>query len=136
MNRRFLCCFGIVCCAVFVILKSTSALADEPAAKIGEELQNFGDKIVVISIELTVGNERYSSSATLKNAKLIRLGDRTFIRGTGYVDKGDKTNERIAWFDGIDASYAWDGVVDFYVFTPDQLAKYREWIRQTEVEKE
>lgn len=106
--------------------------ADESAATPGEVTHSFGDKIVVISIEMAIGGERYSSSATLKDAKLVKLGDRTFIRGIGYVAEIDKKEEKIAWFDGIDAAYTWDNVVDFYTFTPQQLEKYRNRVKSQE----
>jgi hypothetical protein len=106
--------------------------ADDSARTPGEMTHSFGDKIVVISIEMAIGGERYSSSATLKDAKLVKLGDRTFIRGIGYVAEVDEHNKKIAWFDGIDVAYSWDSVVDFYSFTPQQLEKYRSWVKSQE----
>lgn len=136
MNRCIICRVAIACCTLLILMMPGRTLAEDSAGRIGEELQSFGDKIVVISVEMSVGNERYSSAATLKDAKLIRLGDRTFIRGIGFVAKGDEKNEEIAWFNGIDASYAWDGVVDFYVFTPEQHEQYRKWVQQHDNENE
>ena len=115
--------WGILVCIVFATMLRTFVHAEETAVP-APQLYEFGNGIVMISIERTVGLERYSRSATLKNAKLIKLGERYFIRGQGYVAKANQADNEYAWYQGIDASYAWDGVVDFCVFTPEQFEEY------------
>jgi hypothetical protein len=123
---------AVVSCVAIVALLGSYAHGEKSAAVVEHEVEDFGDGIVMIQIERTVGLERYSDTSALRDAKLIKRGERYFIRGIGYVAKANENDRQFAWIKDIDAAYAWDGVASFFVFTPEQFENHVANLKQVE----
>ena len=132
MTRKSIGWWGVLGCVAILVSFGTYAHAQKSTAISTQEVQDFGDGIVMIQIERTVGLERYSDTSALQDAKLIKRGERYFIRGTGYVAKANENDRQYSWIRGIDAAYAWDGVVQFIVFTPEQFEDHMASLKQVE----
>ncbi len=64
------------------------------------------------------------TSQMIKDATLSKVGDRYFIHGTGYVAKRNKDDAKYQWYEGIDVSFAWSTVDQYFTVTEDQVDKY------------
>jgi hypothetical protein len=84
-------------------------------------VSDFGDGIVLLGIDRTSGIEGRRNSVTLTDAKLVKLGERYFVRGRVWVSKQFPDS---VWQGGVDAAVAWEDVAQFYIFSDEQMEKY------------
>jgi len=101
----------IVLAALF--LKSPTSLAQDKAEqpKVASE---FEGKYVTVYLSGT----RRGSGEVFTDAKLIKVGGRTMIVGTG-ADTGEADDWRI----GLQIGVPWDSVSRYYVMTEEQFEK-------------
>jgi hypothetical protein len=118
MNGKLgLVMFSLLAAIAAVVTGNLSYASDQTSPV---ETDYFGNGIAVFSLLRTTGIEGKSGSATLVNAKLVKIGDRYFVRGTTWMHKNAVKRAS----DGVDTAIAWNDVVAFYVFTEDQIEAY------------
>ncbi len=64
--------------------------------------------------------ESKSSSAVIKNAEILLIGDRYFVQGQGHAPEGYDDS----WYVGTTVGMAWNHITRYYVMTPEQFEKY------------
>ena len=120
MSRKAITCWGLVGCIVLANVLRTKSQANETTQPPANEVEDFGDGIVSLRIERTTGIEGHRNTAWIRNARLVRIGERYFVRGAGFTPSDQEHD----WYDDIDVAVAWENVVGFYVFTEEQMKNY------------
>ena len=67
-------------------------------------LDQIGNGILVVSVEHKGGIEVKSEARVFKDAKLVKIGERYFVRGVGYVGKKYESDADANWYVGVDCA--------------------------------
>ncbi|MEN6497616.1 MAG: hypothetical protein ABFD16_25225 [Thermoguttaceae bacterium] len=107
--RTGMIAIGAAFALLLVAASATLLLGQAPAKPIPKE--EFAGKILVVYVNGT--GERMGG--TLRDAKLIQVGGRTFLAGIGVAQ-----GEEYQWADGVPVRFAWDQVSFYYLMTEEQ----------------
>jgi hypothetical protein len=116
-----------ISCALFALLVGlaiwTSSQRQATAQNSKEpEVSDFGSGVVLLSIRPT-GKEDEPRPIPLTDAKLVRIGDRYFVRGKFHIDKPLQGDDyRKGMVVGVD----WKDVSRYVVLDEQQYAKSAE----------
>ena len=133
MSRKFLGLLIVASCAtLFAFVRNFASAEETPNSPALKQFDGLGEGILMVSIEQRSGIEAESNSSLLKNARLVKVGDRYFVRGKGYVTKEQANDKAYKWFQGLDVAYALDDVTEFYTFTPEGLEEYMAMVSEEE----
>ena len=119
MNRKAITLLIIIGISIVIAVPSTFAPAEAPPKPTLEGSSDFGDGIMMIYVVWTPGIEAQGELQALSDAKLVRLGDRYFLRGKAVIMKEAPTYEKYKMLDGTDVGYDWRNIVRFHVVPRD-----------------
>ena len=108
----------------FIVFLRTIVQAEDKPNDPRQMSEDFGDGILMLSVQQSAGMDSRRQSIMLNDPKLIEIGKRYFVRGRGHITKKQENDPNQSWFKGVDAAFAWDDVAEFYVMTPEQIEKY------------
>jgi hypothetical protein len=123
MNHKLLSVALVLACGFGVLLLHGSLPADETSHGAPNSDVKFSNGILLLDIVKGSGLAGHESQM-ITDAKLVKIGNRFFVRGKGFVAKEFVDDPKWNWYRGADVAYAWDTVVGFFDFTPAQLEKY------------
>jgi hypothetical protein len=124
MNRKLAAALVILGCVAVVLAVRDFAPATEPSKAATESGTKIGNGIVLLNLVKGSGMTANQETDFVADAKLVKIGDRTFIRGKGFVAKEYEDDPRAKWYKGVDAFYALDTVTQIIDFTPEQVEVY------------
>jgi len=114
------------CVASFILFNFVGGvrLASSATKSSIQEIEDFGNDYLLIYMERTAGIEGKTDTQVLKDAKLIKLGERYFVRGKGHTYKPYENDVKYKWYNGVDVAFDWKDVIQFSVLSPEQLESY------------
>lgn len=125
MNRKLITALAIAGC-VAVLLAMRNAPAEESSKADSTESARIGKGVILLSFVHGSGVTEKVSSDLLTDARLVKVGNRYFVKAKGVVHKKFKDDPRYNWFQGVETFHALDTVAQINDFTPEQLVSYME----------
>jgi hypothetical protein len=113
MKRASIIWLGIGACVAMIVLARQYAIADTADSKT-QEIEKFGDGFVLINTQRTAGLEVKERMELIRDARLIKMGERYFIRGKGVLFASNRNDAKYKWYEGVDVAIDWQSVL-----TPD-----------------
>ena len=108
MNRGVVCFVGALGCLVmFGFLEQYLSAQNTNQAEQNIPSEGFGDKYVLISLLRTAGLEKQEDRQMLSDARLVKMGDRYFIRGKNHLYAQVKDDPKYKMLEGADVGYEW-----------------------------
>jgi hypothetical protein len=99
---------------ITITLISTLTLAEAEHRQPLEDSTPLGDGVLLLYVTGSSGGEVQTQLQAIENAKLIKIGDRYFIRGKGIIMKGSNDFDKYQMLDGADVAYDWRYITRFY----------------------
>jgi len=93
---------------------------DEGGISLAELSESFRGKILMLEIDRSSALESRSGHAVLKEARILLIGDRYFLHGTGHAPAEYKQS----WYNDTFVGISWESVSRYYVMTYEQFEEY------------
>ena len=119
MSRKVIGFLVVGLCCGIAFLMHRFAPAEEPSRKGPEITTQFTNGVLLIKAnKSSVVGETQLSMFT--DAKLVKIGERYFVRGKAYLGEELKGDKKYEWYDGVDMAVAWDSVAEFTTSLPSK----------------
>jgi hypothetical protein len=131
--RTILFASAFSCCALFA-LYSEGVFAENSKKSGSDTEKSFGDGVLMLYTERTSGIEGHFDSQYLKDARLVNIGDRYFVRGKAVIIPTGANYEAGKWLNGVDTAIEWKSVYHFYMLPQDKFDGFIEAVKPKEEE--
>jgi hypothetical protein len=115
MSGKAITSLVIIGCGISLALLSTFTPAKAPPNPAAEGNTEFGDGVMMVYLTMRQGLEARTEAQALSDAKLVKLGDRYFVRGKTIIFQGSQSHEKYKMLEGAEVGFAWENVTRFYL---------------------
>jgi hypothetical protein len=124
MNRKMVSLLGLISCAAVALSLCNIVPGDEPRKSPSDDVQKLGDGILVLDVVKGSGIAG-RETVLMTDASLVKIGDRYFVRGKGFITKDQEDDPDQKWFKGVNIAVAMETITEFYDMLPQQFEEYR-----------
>jgi hypothetical protein len=124
MGRNVMILSILIVAGIVNAFYSASAPAETSPKTMPVDETAFGSGIVVIYFTSSNGIQSQTDLQALSDAKLVKLGNRYFVRGKAIIVEQSKNYDKYKMLDGRDAAYDWTYVTRFYVLPRDVFKEH------------